>query len=120
VCPLGEEKKLIAYNDETEKDKSELLDSVYEIIDKFCDDECYNEDFTPLKPGETFESVLEALFEFQKGLLPKDVYISFFELKGQKTICFHNSNQKNSEGFEINFYDPATSVITITSWEGEA
>ena len=72
-----------------------------------------------LKPCETFESVLEALWEFQKSLLP-DGYILEKHTEGINHIKKRiNGRYPKIEELNIvcDFYDPASSIITITSWE---
>lgn len=77
-----------------------------------------------LKPGETFESVLNALWDFQKSLLPENFIVDALYL--QKYCIYRMKNIKKDYPFKHiacepvliqKFYDPATQVITITSWE---
>ncbi len=122
VCPLGEENKLIAYNDEMEKDKFKLLDKVYEVIDNFCTDDCYNDDFTPLKSGESRETIIQALWEYQKSLLPErcsidEVIYDFSEYIKDKIRIYENCSY--FEPLIHEFYNPETRIITISSFDDD-
>ena len=57
-----------------------------------------------LKPGETFESVLNALWDFQKSLLKS---VRGNEDLDDFLIRQHDYNK---------FYDPSTGIITITQF----
>jgi hypothetical protein len=114
VCQFGGELYLHYMYDKLSQEK--FCNNVLKIIQRKC------ERFRPkhnyftmscigiLKEGETFDSVLEALWEYQKSLLPDDVSYRIFE---------HSDGRKFIFPEKITFYDPATQIITITSWEGE-
>lgn len=68
-----------------------------------------------LKPNESRETIIKAIWELQKSLLPQDSYLwkdSYIYSEKITYAVVHTSIQKTFE-----FYDPATRIITITYFE---
>jgi hypothetical protein len=126
VCPFGDFKKIIMeFDDMSFGEEYWLLSSkIHNIVrSKIKKQAPYIGDFCGfLKDGETYDSVLIALYEFQKGLLPEGYLIE--KLSGNYCRIFNEDNEVRVEGeygyskVESYFYDPVSSIITITSWEG--
>jgi hypothetical protein len=80
-----------------------------------------NKERWTLKKGETYESVLNALWEFQKSLLPDGYHLlNMTDKKGTTIKKVNNNRYDNLIGFfdlPEPFYDPETRIITITQFE---
>jgi len=87
----------------------------HEIEKKFCekiirlDEE--NESFYYLHTNESRQTIIEALWEYQKNLLP---------IKIKETPNFETIEELLlNSAFYDKFYDPETRIITITKFEEE-
>lgn len=73
------------------------------------------------KDGESRPSIIKALYEYQKSLLPegyKIVGLNKDKLE-RKISIYHNSSEMNDVEL-IDFYDPTSRIITVTKWtEGD-
>lgn len=69
--------------------------------------------------NESRETIIQAIFEYQKSLLPKTYYKHlFFEKSIEPTYCDINSIPDLYNNNQLkNFYDPVTRIITITDFE---
>lgn len=72
-----------------------------------------------LKPNESRETIIQALWEYQKNLLPKICYPDDIEYIKENMDIKINVYKKTSfwEDNYYNFYDPDTRTITITKFE---
>jgi len=64
-----------------------------------------------LKDGESRQTIIEALWKYQKSILPKGFFLNDLE---QFRVNINDSHY----AFIANYYDPETRVITITRFEG--
>jgi hypothetical protein len=123
VCPFGDALYLhYMYNKHSDE---KFYNQVIKIIQRKC------ERFRPkhnyfdmscvgiLKDGETYESVLDALWEFQLSLIPD--YKPDKEFMPRHTaprISDRYGGDKISDYFvPKDFYDPSTGIITITKFD---
>lgn len=69
-----------------------------------------------LKPNETYKSVLQALWDYQKSLLP-DGYKMYNYMINDGIVILHGKDFRSGS---TEFYNPETRIITITDFEQEA
>jgi hypothetical protein len=106
------DKRKRVYVDIETDEYNNLTDEIHKVLETKIDiyaSKCSLWGLNALKPGETFESVLEALWEYQLSLIPNKYGVGVFKF-------IYNENREAIACF----YDPETRIITITSWEGEA
>ena len=71
-----------------------------------------------LKLNETYETILQALWEYQKSLLPDNYGLcerAMLNSKMEENAIYHINN----EHVKCHFYNPETRIIIITDFESE-
>ena len=69
-------------------------------------------EFLAMGKNESRETIIEALWEYQKSLLPNYLFLS--ELEGENDFTFIYDKEGDDRG---DFYNPETRIITITEFE---
>ena len=111
-CPITEQ---VAWVDSSNAPVSLLL-PIRAIIENRLDT-VEGSEFIYLKPNESRESIIEALWQLQKSMLPDD-----YRLKDNKILKLVGSEDFMTPEYEkiATFYDPETRIITVTDFEQEA
>ena len=85
-------------------------------VDKVIENKCnhfvsMDEHSYLVKPEETIETIIQALWKYQKSLLPDN-----FETKSNRLIMFYEiHNPKERKNYQ--FYNPETGIITVCSFD---
>jgi hypothetical protein len=76
-------------------------------------------DLNTLKEGESRETIILALWEYQKSLLSNDwiVYLPVNNSHKKITICSRKVDIFGAPNQTVYFYDPDTRIITITDFK---